>query len=139
MIPPDRRHRHASGDWIARDLGDCLIGGLILAGALVTLRSRGLPLFVEQLAVPALLVAGSLGFAVGRDLPNALAAVARGPRTGAGGGPAGLVGVLLGAAAASLLTLALILALEARTEPLMALWEGRHAGWVALHWPLGPG
>jgi uncharacterized membrane-anchored protein len=41
--------------------------------------------------------------------------------------------VLLGAAAASLLTLALILALETRTEPLIVLWEGRHAGWAALH------
>ena len=128
------------GDWIARDLGPYLIGGLVLAGALVTLRSRSLPLFVEQLAVPALLVGlGSLGFAVGRDLPNALAAAILGALALALAAalPRAWLRVLLGAAAATLLTLALILALETRTEPLIVLWEGRHAGWVALHLALG--
>ena len=128
------------GDWIARDLGPYLIGGLVLAGALVTLRSRSLPLFVEQLAVPALLVGlGSLGLAWGATCRTPWRRRSSGPshwrwrRPCRGPG----CGSCLGAAAASLLTLALILALEARTEPLMALWEGRHAGWVALHLALG--
>jgi uncharacterized membrane-anchored protein len=124
------------GDLIARDLGPYLIGGLVLAGALVTLRSRSLPLFVEQLAVPALMVGlGSLSFAVGRDLPSWLAAATLGvlALVLAAALPRAWLRVLLAAAAAALLSLALILALGTRTEPLAVLWEGRHLGWVALH------
>src|SRR5512145_1434400 len=56
------------GDLISRSVGPYLVGVLLLAGAVVVLRSRDLPLFVEQLAVPALLVGGgSLGFGVFRD------------------------------------------------------------------------
>jgi uncharacterized membrane-anchored protein len=124
------------GDLIARDLGPYLIGVLVLAGALVTLRSRSLPLFVEQLAVPALMVGlGSLGFAVGRDLPNWLGAATLGALALALAAalPRAWLRVLLGAAAATLLSLALILALGTRTEALAVLWEGRHLGWIALH------
>ncbi len=65
------------GDWITRGFGPYLIGVLVLAGALAMLRARELPLFVEQLAVPALLTgAGTLGFGLFRDLPlNAAAAI----------------------------------------------------------------
>ncbi len=46
-----------------------VVGLLMLAGAVVVLRSRDVPLFVEQLAVPALLVGlGSLGGALFQDL-----------------------------------------------------------------------
>ncbi|HZF81217.1 MAG TPA: DUF4401 domain-containing protein, partial [Rubrivivax sp.] len=46
-----------------------IVAGLLLASAVVVLRSAALPLFVEQLAVPALLVgASSLGFCLLRDL-----------------------------------------------------------------------
>ena len=58
------------GDLIHRGVGPYLIGVLVLIAALVVLRSKDLPLFVEQLAVPALLVGGgSLAFGLFRDLP----------------------------------------------------------------------
>lgn len=57
------------GDLVTRGLGPYLIGTLVLTLAVVILRSRNAPLFVEQLAVPALLVGlGSLGFGLFRDL-----------------------------------------------------------------------
>uniref|UniRef100_UPI0035595746 DUF4401 domain-containing protein n=1 Tax=Piscinibacter sp. TaxID=1903157 RepID=UPI0035595746 len=63
------------GDLISRSVGPYVVGALVLAGALVVLRSRELPLFVEQLAVPALLVGGgSLAFGLFRDLPAQAAA-----------------------------------------------------------------
>ena len=63
------------GDLISRGAGPYVVGMLVLAGACVTLRSSSLPLFLEQLAVPALLVGGgSLGFGLFRDLPETVAA-----------------------------------------------------------------
>lgn len=57
------------GDFVTRGAGTYFIGVLALAGAVVVLRSRALPVFVEQLAVPALLVGGgALAFGLGRDL-----------------------------------------------------------------------
>lgn len=57
------------GDLISRSAGPYIIGVLVLAAALVVLRSRSVPLFIEQLAVPALLVGiGALGFGLFRDL-----------------------------------------------------------------------
>ena len=51
------------------------IGTLTLVGALTILRSRSVALFIEQLAVPALLVGGlCLGMALYKDLPAQLAA-----------------------------------------------------------------
>lgn len=62
------------GDLLQRGVGPYVVAALVLTGAVVVLRSRELPLFVEQLAVPALLVGGgSLGFGVFRDLPDQLA------------------------------------------------------------------
>ncbi|MFT7722756.1 MAG: GDYXXLXY domain-containing protein [Roseateles sp.] len=63
--------RHGGGTYLA--------GALLLAAAVVALRSRALPLFAEQLAVPVLLAGGaSLAFGLFRDLPQrpALAALA---------------------------------------------------------------
>jgi hypothetical protein len=58
------------GRWVATGPGPYAVGLLVLAGALVVLRSAALPLFVEQLAVPALLVGGgTLAFGFERDLP----------------------------------------------------------------------
>jgi uncharacterized membrane-anchored protein len=63
------------GDLISRGAGPYFIGALVLAGAAVVLRSREVPLFFEQLAVPGLLVgAGALGFGLFRDLPDQAAA-----------------------------------------------------------------
>lgn len=98
------------GDLISRSAGPYFVGALLLTGAVVVLRSRDVPLFVEQLAVPALLVGGgSLGFGLFRDAG-----------TGAGAALLALVAlalavlvraawlrVLLGAGAALLLAIAL--------------------------------
>lgn len=63
------------GRWVATGPGPYTVGLLVLAGALVVLRSAALPLFVEQLAVPALLVGGgTLAFGFERDLPPQSAA-----------------------------------------------------------------
>ena len=63
-------------DMLTRGIGPYLVGPLMLAGAAVLLRDRAVPLFVEQLAVPALLVGGgSLGFGLFRDLPDRGAAL----------------------------------------------------------------
>lgn len=98
------------GDLISRGTGAYVIGVLLLAGALVVLRSREMPLFVEQLAVPLLLVGGgSLGFGLFKDLGAqggalVLALVALGVGVGV---RAPWLRVLLGAAAAALFVLAL--------------------------------
>jgi uncharacterized membrane-anchored protein len=56
--------------------GPYIVGVLALAGSVVLLRSTAVPLFVEQLAVPGLLVGlGSLGFGLYRDLPDAAASL----------------------------------------------------------------
>lgn len=99
------------GDWISSGVGSYFIGALVLACAVALLRAKDLPLFVEQLAVPGLLVGGgSLAFGIFRDLPQqgaagllALLAVAV-----ALGIARVWLRVLLSALAAALLTLALL-------------------------------
>lgn len=94
------------GDLISRGAGPYVVGALVLAGAGVALRSRSLPLFVEQLAVPALLVgAGSLAFGLFRDLavPAAAGVLAAIAFALAVALPRAWLRVLLGAAAATLL------------------------------------
>jgi uncharacterized membrane-anchored protein len=64
------------GDWVTEGPGTYLIGALVLTAALVTLRSAPLPVFVEQLALPALLVGGgALVAGLFRDAPLRAAAV----------------------------------------------------------------
>ena len=46
------------GDMVRSGVGPYVIGGLVLAAATVVMRAKDVPLFVEQLAVPALLVGG---------------------------------------------------------------------------------
>lgn len=56
------------GDLMERSAGPYIVGALLLTGAVVVLRSRGVALFVEQLALPVLLVgAGALGVGLFRD------------------------------------------------------------------------
>jgi uncharacterized membrane-anchored protein len=63
------------GDFVTDGVGTYLIGLLVLAGSVVVLRARDVPLFVEQLAVPGVLVgAGCLAFGLFRDLPERPAA-----------------------------------------------------------------
>jgi uncharacterized membrane-anchored protein len=117
------------GDLVKENIGPYLVGALLLAAAVVVLRSRAVPLFVEQLAVPALLVgAGALGFGLFRDLPNAaalgvLSVVATAVAVVV---PAAWLRVLLGAAAAVLTALSW----------LPERWSGRavvEASWFAWH------
>ncbi len=57
------------GEWIVEGAGAYIIGAVVLAGATAALRSKDLPIFLEQLAFPALLTGGGLlGFAFGRDM-----------------------------------------------------------------------
>ena len=57
------------GGLLRRGGGPYIVGMLALAAAILVLRRRDLPLFVEQLAIPALLVGGvELGLGVFRDL-----------------------------------------------------------------------
>lgn len=57
------------GDLLVSGIGPYLVGGLLLAGAGVVLRAEGVSLFVEQVAVPMLLLGGvALGFGLYRDL-----------------------------------------------------------------------
>jgi uncharacterized membrane-anchored protein len=59
------------GDWMLRGAGPYVLGTALLAGAVAVLRTRGLALFVEQLAVPGLLVGGgALASGLFRDLPD---------------------------------------------------------------------
>ncbi len=116
-------------DWISREAGAYFIGVPVLCGAVALLRARGLPFFVEQLAVPGLLVGGgSVAFGVFRDLPQqgaagilALLAVAV-----ALGIARAWLRVLLGALAAALLALALL------PERDNLLRHGSAATWYSL-------
>lgn len=64
------------GPLLDNSAGPYVVGVLLLIGSAVVLRSASVPLFVEQLAVPGLLVGGgSLAFGLFRDLPHALAAL----------------------------------------------------------------
>jgi uncharacterized membrane-anchored protein len=94
------------GDLASRGMGPYAVGTLLLAGTVVVLRGQGVPLFVEQLTVPALLVAGgTLGFGLFRDLPAQGAAAALGAvaLAVAFAVPRPWLRTLLGAAAAALL------------------------------------
>lgn len=65
------------GELIRYGIGTYVVALLILTGAVVILRASDVALFVEQLAVPSLLVGGSmLGFGLFRDLPPQIAATA---------------------------------------------------------------
>jgi uncharacterized membrane-anchored protein len=119
------------GEVALRGAGTYVIGGLILAGAVFMLRDRALPLFVEQLAIPALLVGGSLlGFAMFRDLPSRGAAAMSAALVVAVVWvvPKPWLRVLLGAGAASLVGLTaapITFNFWGRSE-----WSGV---WLALH------
>jgi uncharacterized membrane-anchored protein len=62
-------------DLVSRGTGPYVIGPLLLAAAVIVLRARELPAFVEQLAIPALLTGGgTLALGLFRDLPDGPAA-----------------------------------------------------------------
>ena len=119
------------GDAALRGTGTYVIGTLVLAGAVAMLRSRTGPLFVEQLAVPALMVGGCLmGYAFFRDKPDRIAAAASAVLVAAvvWAVPKPWLRVLLGAGAAGLVGLAVApihLSVFGRSE-----WP---SVWLALH------
>lgn len=119
------------GDLIAKGVGPYVVGALLLAAAVVVLRSQPLPVFVEQLALPALLVGGgALGFGLFRDLGDRAAAAVLCAVTLAVAAvlPRAWLRVLLGAGAAMLFGLACL-------PPDQQVWDfGKHAGaWRTLH------
>lgn len=62
-------------DVAMRGGGPYVVGALALVAAVTLLRAGTIPLFIEQLGVPALIVGGGLlGFGLFRDLPNQAAA-----------------------------------------------------------------
>lgn len=127
------------GAGLKTGLGPYIVGCLILVGAAVVLRAKNVPLFVEQLAVPALLVGGcTLAWGVYRDLEEtggalvmllvvtSLAAIV--PKT--------WLRVLLGAAAAGFLSQALLPNgrwLDGRMHVLLVLY-GLLMVWLAALW-----
>ncbi|MEW6703728.1 MAG: GDYXXLXY domain-containing protein [Pseudomonadota bacterium] len=119
------------GDIVRSGAGPYVVGLLVLAGSAVVLRARGVPLFVEQLAVPGLLVGlGSLSFALFRDLQvQAGAAVLAALSLGLGWGlPHAWLRVLLGAAGGVLVAWAV--------TPLERVFnhaQGQQLMWLAWH------
>lgn len=123
------------GDLIARSFGPYFVGALLLGAAVTVLRSRGLAIFVEQLAVPALLVGGgSLAFGLFRDLPlQAAAAVLAFVALGlAWAIDRPWLRVLLGAAAAGLAIVAVLPRDMVKTGGAFLV-----PAWLALHAALG--
>lgn len=113
------------------------IGTLLLVGAVVVLRASGVAFFVEQLAVPALLIGGgAFAFALFRDLPPSIAALALAALAVAVplAIPKAWVRVPLGALAAVLLVLA-----WAAAEPAIhsRRWTDDMRFWWAWHVDLG--
>lgn len=119
------------GDLVIRSVGPYFTGLLLLGAAVTVLRSRELPVFVEQLAMPALLVGGgTLAYGLHRDLSSqaaaaVLALVALGLAVAIA---RPWLRVLLGAAAAGLTLLAMV--------PANVFWRGGapiYSFWLALH------
>lgn len=152
LVPPEERPwpvvlLTAFGAWLAAiplcGFFGLLLGGLIEAGAgypigvaclvaaVVVLRARGLPLFVEQLAVPGLLVGGGLlAFGLYDDMPDerqasaVLAAVAIGLAVAV---PRAWLRAWLGSVAAGMVAMALL--------PPDVWFRAREGGnfWWAVH------
>lgn len=127
------------GDILKNHWGPYFTGVLALAGAAVVLRARAAPLFVEQLAVTALLVGGvALGYGLFRDMtaPVASACLALLALGLAFALPQSWLRVLLGFAAAGF---AVVAAVPPRffafsNSPAFQIWLSLHAAlllWLA--------
>lgn len=98
-------------DTATRGAGPYIVGALALGLAVLLLRSRTIPLFVEQLGIPAMIVGGGLlGYGLFRDLPNQAAAAALAVLIAAvvWAVPRAWLRVLLGAAVAAFSGLAML-------------------------------
>lgn len=119
------------GGVLRQGAGLYIVGLIVLVGAVVVLRARGLPLFIEQLAVPALLVGGgALGFCLFRDLPARGASASMAGLALAVGCalPRPWLRVLLGAAAAQFTMLACLPHRDGLFDSFI-----RAPFWMALH------
>lgn len=126
-------------DWLNRSAGYYFVGGLLLVAAVVVLRSRGLPLLAEQMALPALLVGGaSVGAGAFRDLhnPGAAACMAALCLLVAALVARPWLRVLLGATAAALVALACAPAHTHRghSVPVWLAWHTALALWLLALW-----
>ncbi|WOB08385.1 GDYXXLXY domain-containing protein [Piscinibacter gummiphilus] len=118
------------GPILNNPVGPYFVGVLLLVGSAVVLRSAQVPLFIEQLAVPGVLVGGgALGFGLYQHLPHAaaslaMAAVAIGLALGL---RQAWLQALLGVAAASLVGLSLV-------EPRgWFRWHSAELMWTVCH------
>jgi len=125
------------GELLRHAVGAYLAGALVLAGAVVVLRNERLPLFVEQLVTPTLIVgAGLVGWGVFRDLPPAMAALvlAAVALATAFAVPRPWLRVVLGAAAATLVVVAWMPSSGWRSQALLRFWLAWHVDlllWLA--------
>ena len=134
------------GSLFTRGVGPYLVGIAATVAAVVRLRDTTRSAFLEQLAVPGLLVGlGALGFGLGRDIPPAAAALVLAVCV-LGCSVAirrGWLRMLLGAGAAVLLAIALAMATRPRGEwtdfarmvsPIWAAWHVLGAAGLASLW-----
>ncbi len=130
-------------DVVPEQVAPYLAGAVLLAGAVAVLRARETPVFVEQLAIPALLGgAGALGYGLMRDLPPAFGAILLCLLALASGAllPRPWLRVLLGATAAPLCLFALwpTDAWWGSSVPAWHIWAVVHAvfavWWLAWWW-----
>lgn len=127
------------GPLVRNSAGALVVGVLVLAASVVVLRSKDLPVFVEQLAVPGLLVGGgALAFAFFENLPRQAASGLLGI---VALGLAAAIGrpwlrVLLGAPAAGFCVVALgpTRLFSSLTGAMLPLWFAIHG--VLLVWLL---
>ncbi len=130
------------GDALMRGPAPYVLGVLMLLAVALVFRAPGLALFVEQLALPALLVGlGMLAYALGRDLPVQLAALLLAALAGVLARllPRDWLRTLLGAAAALLLVAACVAGRGSYlwSYSVSALWQAWHlalAVWIAGLW-----
>ncbi len=125
------------GNFVTRDVGAYIVGAMLLAGAVVVLHSRGVPLFVEQLVVPALVAGlGTLGLGLFRDLGGQGGALVLGIVTLAVGLAlrAPWLRVLLGAGALVLF----VMALGSLDGRFFAATRSAGSWWLAMHLLLVP-
>ena len=126
------------GDIVRAGIGPYVVGALVLGAAVVVMRSKGLPLFVEQLAVPALLVGGgTLAMGLYQDFHSAAGAALMliVVLALALALPQNWLRVLLGAVAAGLLAQALLPNWHGRPQAsVLLVLHGLLALWLLALW-----
>ncbi len=130
------------GELLNKGAGTYIIGALVLVAAVTILRARDVSLFVEQLAVPALLIGGgTLSMGLFRDMttPGAALILALLASAIAWMTPRQWLRVLLGAAACGLLVLATMPTHDedmsiGMHNRLWLAWQLSVVAWLAAQW-----